>query len=335
MTQRLVLLTLAAALVACGVPEEKFYAARDAEAKALQEAKDANLRAAALDQKIAELKERLAQLEKAKSSAVADAEQQRQAAGQLAKTAEELEAQKAASEAEAERARQRAGELAKTAKELEAEKAAAAAEAERQRQRAGELAKTAEELQAQKASATSEAERQRQLAERLAAEKQDLEKRSADYQSLASSLSSEIKAGRVQVSELQGKLTVRMAEKVLFPTGSATISKDGQGTLKAVASGLQAVKGRIIRVEGHTDNVPIHNDRFPSNWELSSARAIAVVRFLQGQGIEPERLGAAGYAEYQPIASNDTAEGRAQNRRIEISLALPPTEVPKAKGGAK
>jgi len=196
-----------------------------------------------------------------------------------------------------------------------------------------------EELEAEKESAASEAERQRRLAEQLAAERADLEKdleqRSADYQSLASSLSDEIKAGRVQLTELQGKLTVRMAEKVLFPTGSATISREGLETLKVVAKGLQAVRNRIIRVEGHTDDVPIHNARFPSNWELSAGRAIAVVRFLQGQGIEPGRLGAAGYAEYQPIASNETPEGRAQNRRIEISLALPPSAIPEAGGGEK
>lgn len=307
MTRRLGLLVLAAALAACGVPEAKFNAARDAEDRALKEARDAEQRAAALEKQLQELRVKQSQLEQARSSALADAEAQRQAAG----------------------------ELQKTKAELEAEKAAAAAEAERQRRLAGELAKTAKELEAEKASAAGEAERQRQLAERLAAEKRELERKSADYQSLASSLSDEIKAGRVQVSELQGKLTVRMAEKVLFPTGSATISKDGQATLKVVAKGLEAVKGRIIRVEGHTDNVPIHNERFPSNWELSSARAIAVVRFLQAQGIEPARLGAAGYAEFQPIAPNDTAEGRAQNRRIEISLALPPSAVPEAAGGAK
>jgi chemotaxis protein MotB len=74
-------------------------------------------------------------------------------------------------------------------------------------------------------------------------------------------------------------------------------------------------------VEGHTDDVPIKSAAFPSNWELSAARAIAVVRFLQDQGVDPAKLAAAGYGEYQPIAGNDTPEGRAQNRRIEITLA--------------
>jgi chemotaxis protein MotB len=332
---RLALLVLAAAAAACGIPEAKYHAARDAEDRALKAARDESERAAALERQLQELKARQALLETSRTSALADAEAQRQVAGQLEKSKQELEADKVQAAAEAERQRLLAGELAKTAKELETEKASATAEAERQRRLAGELAKTAKELEAEKASATTEAERQRRLAEQLAAEKADLEKRSADYQSLASSLSTEIKAGRVQVSELQGKLTVRMAERVLFPSGSATISSEGQAVLKVVAAGLQAVRGRIIRVEGHTDNVPIHNNRFPSNWELSAGRAIAVVRFLQGQGIEPGRLGAAGYAEFQPIASNDTADGKAQNRRIEISLAQPPSAFPEAAAGAK
>lgn len=302
MTRKLALLALAASLTACGIPKEKYYAARDAEDEARKAADAASARAAALEKQLQELKGKQSQLERSRSSALAEAEAQRAEAGRLQKSKEELEA----------------------------EKAAAAAEAERQRLIAAELEKQAKALAAEKASATDEAERQRQLAERLAAEKAELEKKSADYLSLMSSLSDEIKAGRVQVHELQGKLSVRMAEKVLFPTGSATISREGQSTLKAVAAGLQAVKGRIIRVEGHTDNVPIRNERFPSNWELSAGRAIAVVRFFQAQGIEPARLGAAGYAEFQPIAPNDSAEGRAQNRRIEISLALPPSALPEA-----
>lgn len=244
----------------------------------------------------------------------------------------------------AEAADARAADLAKQGDELRARlaeletaRSAALAEAAQQRSQAGELAGAKARLEAEMAAATTEAERQRLEAERqrllasqLEAEKRTLEQKSSDYQSLASSLDREIKAGRVQLTELQGKLTVRMAEKVLFPSGSATVSKEGQATLRAVAAGLREVQGRIIRVEGHTDDVPIRTSRFPSNWELSSARAIAVVRVMQAEGVDPALLGAAGYAEYQPIAPNDSAEGRAQNRRIEISLALPPSAIPQA-----
>jgi chemotaxis protein MotB len=170
---------------------------------------------------------------------------------------------------------------------------------------------------------------QRQLASKLELEKSALEKRSTEYEALASSLDSEIKAGRIQVSELQGKVTVRMAERVLFPSGSATVSREGRATLAKIAGAFKDVKGRIIRVEGHTDSVPIKTARFPSNWELSSARAIAVVRILQEHGVDPTLLGAAGYAQYQPLASNENEEGRAQNRRIEISLAAPLSNLPK------
>ncbi len=178
-------------------------------------------------------------------------------------------------------------------------------------------------LEQAKGAALSEAERQRLLASQLAQQKQELEKKSSEYESLSKSLSSEIQAGRIQISELQGKMTVRLAEKVLFPSGSATLNKEGKATLAKVADAFKDLKNRIVRVEGHTDNVPIKSVKFPSNWELSAARAIAVVRFLQENGVDPSKLAAAGYGEYQPIASNDSPEGRSQNRRIEISLAAP------------
>lgn len=291
-------LALALAVAACGVPKEKYQAAVAEQQRAIQGAEAADARAADLARQGDELRARLAELEQSREAALADAAHQRSQAGELAGAKARLEAEMAAATTEAQRQR------------LEAEKQRL--EAEQQR---------------------LEAEQQRQLAAQLEAEKRTLEKKSSDYQSLASSLDQEIKAGRVQLTELQGKLTVRMAEKVLFPSGSATVSKEGQATLRAVAAGLKEVQGRIIRVEGHTDNVPIHSARFPSNWELSSARAIAVVRVMQAEGVDPALLGAAGYAEYQPIAANDTAEGRAQNRRIEISLALPPGAVPEAAAG--
>jgi chemotaxis protein MotB len=176
------------------------------------------------------------------------------------------------------------------------------ARAEAGEKRAGDLSGRLAQLEQAVSAASAAAAGQRQLASRLADEKSALQKRSAEYEALASSLDQEIKAGRIQLTELQGKVTVRMAERVLFPSGSATIAADGKRTLQKVAEAFKDVKGRIIRVEGHTDNVPIHTERFPSNWELSSARAIAVVRFLQDRGVDPAVLAAAGYAEFQPIA---------------------------------
>jgi chemotaxis protein MotB len=153
--------------------------------------------------------------------------------------------------------------------------------------------------------------------------KAELEKKSSEYQALASSLQGEIEAGRVEVSELKGRLTVKMKDKILFASGSATIGKEGQVALGKVADALRGVQGRVIRIEGHTDDVPTGGGAFPTNWELSAARALAVVRYLQERGVDPSRLAAAGYGQYQPITGNDTPEGRSQNRRIEIVLAAP------------
>jgi chemotaxis protein MotB len=164
--------------------------------------------------------------------------------------------------------------------------------------------------------------------QRLELTKVELEKKSSEYEQLAASLQGEIRSGRVELSELRGRMTVKMKDKVLFPSGSALLNAEGKKSLQQIAAALQALKGKVVRVEGHTDNVPTRGGPFATNWELSTARALAVVRFLQESGVDPARLGAAGYGEYQPIVPNDTPEGRAQNRRIEIVLA--PDEPPPA-----
>ena len=157
---------------------------------------------------------------------------------------------------------------------------------------------------------------------RLEAAKADLEKKSGEYEQLATALRGEIDAGRVELMELRGRTTVKMKDKILFASASAAIGTDGREALKKVADALRSVQGKGVRVEGHTDNVPTgHSGPFPTNWELSTARALAVVRFLQENGVDPTRLSAAGFGEFQPIAPNDTPEGRSLNRRIEIVLA--------------
>jgi chemotaxis protein MotB len=156
---------------------------------------------------------------------------------------------------------------------------------------------------------------------KLEAARAELEKKSSEYEKLAGSLRGEIEAGRVELTELRGKMTVKMKDKILFSSGSATVGKDGLAALHAVADALREVQGKTIRVEGHTDDVPTGGGAFPTNWELSAARALAVVRVLQDRGVDPTRLAAAGYGEWQPVALNDTPEGRSQNRRIEIVLA--------------
>ena len=143
------------------------------------------------------------------------------------------------------------------------------------------------------------------------------------YDSLLTELKQEIKEGQIKITQLKDKLTVNMVDKILFDSGSAVIKKNGKQVLDRVAEILKGVKEQKIKVEGHTDNVPIGAglvEKFPSNWELSTARATTVVRYLQERGVPPTFLSAEGYAEYQPVAANDTDENKAQNRRIEIVL---------------
>lgn len=151
------------------------------------------------------------------------------------------------------------------------------------------------------------------------------------YNKLVNELQEEIKKGEIEVTQLRDKLTLSMVEKILFDSGSAEIKKEGKKVLDRVVEILKNVKDRQINIEGHTDNVPISPrlaQKFPTNWELSTARATNVVRYLQEKGIDPALLSATGYAEYRPVASNDTEEGRAKNRRIEIVLV--PLELKKA-----
>jgi len=114
-------------------------------------------------------------------------------------------------------------------------------------------------------------------------------------------------------------LVVRIQETLLFDSGSAIITPRARDILEKIST-LLATAPNQIKVEGHTDNLPIHTSQFPSNWELSVIRATNVVQILQGDGVSPDRLSADGYGEYRPIASNDTEAGCAQNRRIDLVI---------------
>ncbi|RKY04027.1 chemotaxis protein MotB [Candidatus Poribacteria bacterium] len=163
---------------------------------------------------------------------------------------------------------------------------------------------------------------------RIEAEKQ---RQIQELQKLKEKLQKELRAKEITISELRGRLTVNVMGKVLFEPGSAELKPEGKEVLRRIAELLNKFPNRRIRVEGHTDNLPISprlRDKYPTNWELSAARAIAAVRFLQEQcGVDPRRLAAAAYSQYRPIADNSTPEGRAKNRRIEIVLLPPEPEV--------
>lgn len=145
----------------------------------------------------------------------------------------------------------------------------------------------------------------------------------SQYDALVRNLTEEVKKGELQVRQYKNMLTVDVAEQMFFDSGKAALKDTGKEVLKKVGAALKGYEDKVIRVVGHTDNVPISGSLlkvFPSNWELSVARATTVVRYLQETGIPPERMVASGRAEYEPIAPNDTADGRKKNRRIEITL---------------
>ncbi len=132
-----------------------------------------------------------------------------------------------------------------------------------------------------------------------------------------------IDTGRLRVTTRHGRVVLQLRNDVLFDTGEAEVKADGKTALGEVAATLRTVGAKRFQVAGHTDTQPITTDKkkaFPTNWELSSARAIAVVKLLTAQGVDPATLSAAGYGPYDPVASNGTPDGMAKNRRIEITL---------------
>ena len=154
------------------------------------------------------------------------------------------------------------------------------------------------------------------------------------YNQLVGALEEEIKRGELTISNLEGQLSVNLLNKILFDSGKTAIKPAGQKVLKSLGDVLSNFPDKALQIAGHTDNVQISSrliERYPSNWELSTARATSVVHFLQDKvGLQGARLIAAGYSEYQPVASNEDATGQAQNRRIQILLvpfkAAPPAE---------
>jgi chemotaxis protein MotB len=148
---------------------------------------------------------------------------------------------------------------------------------------------------------------------------------------LGATLAPLVKAGKVRVTQSGRGVSVEINASVLFDSGDARLTGDSVEALRAVA-GLLKADTHAIQVEGHTDNLPIANALFPSNWELSAVRASSVVRLFIDSGMAPERLTAVGHGENQPVASNADPVGRARNRRVAVTIisALPeaPTEIP-------
>jgi chemotaxis protein MotB len=224
--------------------------------------------------------------------------------------------------------------------QLEADLEQVRAQVAQQQERIGELEQENEQLrgvlQAQGADLSS-AENMR---EQLQAQLEEAQRREAANQArlaalraMARQFRDMVAAGQLRVRIVRGNMVVELPEGVLFDSGRAELREAANETLQRVADVLQNVPNRSFLVAGHTDNVPVgRRSRYDSNWELSAARGVAVVRYLAEHGMSPERLAAAGYADTQPVASNSNDEGRAQNRRIEIIVLPNLDELPDLSG---
>ena len=155
-------------------------------------------------------------------------------------------------------------------------------------------------------------------------------KRKEAFQSITSMLSGALDDAEHEITVINGRLVVQMPNRILFDSGKATLKEDGKETLGKVAGVLETTPDRDFLLAGHTDNVPIgkKGTKYKSNWELSLARALVVVQFLIEKGIAPARLGAAGFGEHRPVDNNETEEGKAKNRRIEIIIMPTSNEIP-------
>jgi chemotaxis protein MotB len=171
-------------------------------------------------------------------------------------------------------------------------------------------------------------QKEAQIAELLKAQ-EAAKKRAAMFRDLLNKFKSMIDSGKLAVEIRKGKMIVKMSDKILFDPGKDKIKKEGEAALVEVAQILAQIPDRHFQVAGHTDNVPIRSRRFKSNWELSTARAVNVVKFLAANGMDPKRLSAAGYSEYDPVGDNTADDGRTLNRRIEITLMPSIEELPK------
>jgi chemotaxis protein MotB len=168
------------------------------------------------------------------------------------------------------------------------------------------------------------AELQQKIEEQKAISEQEIVAVKKTNDELVANLKKEIATGKIQIEQIRGRLTMSIAEELFFESGKAEIKPEGQEVLKRIGNILKKIPEKNVRVEGHTDNVPIGpkiRERYPTNWELGATRAVNVVRFFQeGVGMDPLRLSAVSYGQYRPRATNRTEAGKAKNRRIEIIL---------------
>jgi chemotaxis protein MotB len=158
--------------------------------------------------------------------------------------------------------------------------------------------------------------------------KAETDKRVAEYQDLLSKFKSMIDSGRLRVRIVDGRMVVALNSDLLFKSGSANLTSDGQKSVQEVAGLLQTLTDKSFQIEGHTDNVAISGGKFANNWELAAARAISVLKKMVDAGMPESRISAASYGESKPARANDTKDGRASNRRVEIVVVPDLSKLP-------
>ena len=214
--------------------------------------------------------------------------------------------------------------LQKRAGGLETEMARAADLTKRLEARDQEIGKLQDSIAQEKERLKAEEAEKGRLEQERAAKEAEIERLTKTHEDLTKSLQAEIAKGDIKIKQVRDRLTINMVDRVLFDSGQSQVKPAGVKVLKQVSDILKKVADKQIRIEGHTDNVPIRGklkERYPTNWELSTARATNVVRYLIEQGgVDRATLSAVGYADNKPVASNDGDEGKAANRRIEIVL---------------
>ncbi len=190
------------------------------------------------------------------------------------------------------------------------------------------LGQTVEGLESERGDLQSSlAETQRALDELRQRERQQAERLNV-FRQMLERFASMIAAGRLRVRIVRNRMVIELQNDVLFASGRAELQEEGEEALREIVGVLNSIENRQFQVAGHTDNIPMRSSRFASNWELSTTRAVNVVQFMIESGLSAERISAAGYADTQPVSSNNTADGRAQNRRIEIVLMPNLDELP-------
>jgi chemotaxis protein MotB len=196
----------------------------------------------------------------------------------------------------------------------------------------GELGQDVAKLLGEKGALATDLQATRDREARLRKEQEAQRARMAKYREVIEKFRSLVSSGKLKIRVQRGQMVVEMASNILFETGKSDLSDEGKLALTELAKILMTIPDRNFQVAGHTDNVPIESKKFPSNWELSAARAVTVVKYLQESGVKPVQLSAAGYAEYMPAQTNDSEVGRSANRRIEITLMPNLDELPDLSG---